>query len=68
MNDLKECPRCERNCLDDEDVFNSISHVGDDVKICSKCGLQQGNVGLNATLDLVEIEIEKRFRKKLGVF
>lgn len=64
---MKECPRCHRNCLEEEDVLNSISHVGDDVMICSKCGLEQGNVGLYNNKDTVEEYMEERFRKELGL-
>jgi len=64
---VKECPRCHRNCLEEEAVLNSISHVGNKVEICSKCGLEQGNVGLFNTKDDVEILMEERFRKELGV-
>jgi len=63
----KECPRCHRNCLEDDEALNSISHVGKNVQICSVCGLGQGSVGLDATKDLVEYEMEKRFRKELGL-
>lgn len=62
----KECPRCHRNCLEDDEALNSISHVGGkNLQICSVCGLEQGKVGLDATKDLVEYEMEKRFRKEL---
>jgi len=63
----KECPRCHRNCLEDDPALNSISHVGDKVEICSVCGKGQGDVGLFATKDDVEILMEERFRKELGV-
>jgi len=31
------------------------------------CGQKQGEVGLDATIDLVEYEMEKRFRKEIGL-
>lgn len=66
---MKICPRCHRSCLHEgeDEALNSISHVGDHVQICSKCGLEQGNVGMYNTKDIVEIEMELRFRKELGL-
>ena len=64
---MKECPRCHRNCLDAEEVMNAISHIGEHIQICSKCGQEQGNVGLFNTTDRVEIEMEERFKKELGL-
>lgn len=64
---MKECPRCHRQCLNDEEVMNSISHVGERVQICNDCGREQGMVGMNYSKDIVEIEMEKRFRKELGI-
>ncbi len=63
---MKECPRCHRKCLEDEDVLNSISHVGDRISICSVCGQEQGKIGMQICDDLVELEMEKRFRMELG--
>ena len=62
---MKICPRCHRETLHDEDVMNSISHIGDNVKICSECGKQQGLVGMGYSTDIVEIEMEKRFTIEL---
>ncbi len=62
---MKICPRCERKCLEEEDVLNAISHVGDKVSICSICGQEQGKVGLGVSSDIVEIEMEKRFKDSL---
>ncbi len=66
---MKNCPRCHRNCLDKEEVVNALSHVddknGDSVYICSPCGSAQGMVGLGYCTDIVEIEMERRFRKEL---
>ncbi len=64
---MKECPRCHRICLEEEGVLNSISHVGNHVQICSKCGEEQGNVGMNYTTDIVEVHMEERFRRELGL-
>jgi hypothetical protein len=63
---MKICPRCHRECLNEEDVMNSISHVGDNILICNECGKQQGFVGMNYSDDPVEIAMEERFRKELG--
>ncbi len=65
MIEAKECPRCHRNCLDKESVMNSISHVGDNIEICTKCGEGQGSTGMYYSIDIVEVEMEKRFRKEL---
>lgn len=62
---MKICPRCHRKCLEEEDVLNSISHIGNDVKVCSICGQEQGKVGMKLSTDIVEIEMEDRFKKEL---
>jgi len=62
---MKICPRCKRKCLEEEDVLNAISHIGDKVSICSICGQEQGKVGLGVSDDIVEIEMEKRFKDSL---
>lgn len=64
---MKECPRCHRNCLEDEGVLNSISHIGDRIEICSKCGQEQGLVGMEVSNNMVEIAMEERFKKELGL-
>ena len=64
---MKTCPRCKRNCLEEEAVLNAISHVGDRVQICSICGINQGEVGMQLSTDIVEIEMEKRFHSDLGI-
>ncbi len=61
---MEECPRCHRNCLDDDEAMNSISHIGYDVKICSKCGQAEVEVAMMFYVDIVEIEMEKRFKKE----
>ena len=63
---MKICPRCHRNCLNDEEVMNSISHIGNKIMICNECGKQQGLVGMSYCVDIVEIEMEKRFKMELG--
>jgi hypothetical protein len=64
---MKTCPRCHRLCLNEEDVMNSISHIGNDIKICNECGKQQGLVGMDYCVDIVEIEMENRFKMELGL-
>ena len=64
---MKECPRCHRNCLHEEDVMNSIAHFGKNILICNDCGREHGAVGMYSTSDPVEIEMEARFRKEQGV-
>jgi len=60
---LKICPRCKRKCLEEEDVLNAISHIGNRISICSICGQEQGKVGMQLSIDQVEIEMEARFKK-----
>ena len=62
---MKTCPRCLRKCLEEEHVLNSISHVGDNITICSICGQEQGKVGMKISSDIVEIEMEDRFKESL---
>jgi len=63
---MKICPRCQRKCLEDDSAMNAISHVGKNLEICSECGKQQGFVGLGYTTDIVEIEMENRYRSRFG--
>jgi len=63
----KPCPRCHRNCLEDDSALNSISHIGKNIQICSVCGQKQGDVGLFNTNDDVEILMEERFKKELAL-
>jgi len=58
---LKECPRCKRNCLEDEDVLNSISHTNPNVMICSKCGQMEGLVKLGGNVPKSEIHLTEEF-------
>lgn len=62
---MKICPRCHRKCLEDEDVLNSISHIGDRILICTVCGQEQGKIGMKISSDIVEIEMEERFKEEL---
>lgn len=43
---LKECPRCHRNCLDEDRAMNAISHIDNKTQICSECGKFEGCIGL----------------------
>ena len=51
--------------MEDEDVLNSISHVGNKISICSICGQEQGKVGMKICNDIVEIEMEERFKQQI---
>ena len=62
---MKICPRCKRKCLEEESVLNSISHIGDKIEICSICGQEQGKVGMSVSTDIVEIEMENRFKNEI---
>lgn len=62
---MKICPRRHRQSLHEENVMNSISHIGKNIQICSECGRQQGLVGMGYCSDPVEIEMEKRFKEEL---
>ena len=61
------CPRCHRNCLDKDPAMNPSSHVGNQVSICTPCGQAQGEVGMGYSTDIVEMEMEARFKKELGL-
>lgn len=62
---MKICPRCKRKCLEEEDVLNAISHIGNRISICSICGQEQGKVGMQISNDQVEIEMEERFKESI---
>jgi len=44
---MKVCPRCKRNCLEDQKVLNSLSHIDNKTYICSVCGQMEGYIGLS---------------------
>lgn len=60
---MKECPRCHRNCLEDEEVLNSQSHLAKDVFICSKCGQMEGLVKLGGNVPKSEIHLTEEFEQ-----
>ena len=62
---MKVCPRCKRNSLNDDEAMNAVSHIGDKIYICSECGKQQGLVGMGICNDIVEIEMEERFKRSI---
>ena len=57
---MKECPRCHRNCLDDDHAMNSLSHVNS-IPICSKCGQMEGLVKLGGDVPKSEIMLTEEF-------
>ncbi len=63
MNKLRECPRCKRRCLEDEDVLNSQSHKWKDVYICPTCGQMEGLVKLGSKVPESEILLSEEFEK-----
>lgn len=64
---MKECPRCERNCLNEDNALNSLSHIDNKTYICSKCGTHSGLCDMNYETDKVEILMHERFKAKLEV-
>ena len=62
---MNQCPRCHRECLELDEALNAISHIGEHVQICSICGTNQGTVGMGFSNDIVEIEMENRFKREL---
>lgn len=62
---MKQCPRCERMCLEVDNVLNSLSHIDNSTYICSKCGLESGKCDMFVQSDEVEIKMHERFRRKL---
>lgn len=60
---MKECPRCHRNCLEDDEAMNSISHVGS-IQICSKCGQMESLVKLGGNIP----DSEKHLTEEFEVF
>lgn len=63
---MKICPRCHRQSLHEENIMNSISHIGNNIPIYSECGKQQRLVGIGYCSDPVEIKMEKRFNEELS--
>jgi len=63
---MKECPRCHRMTINDEQVMNSLAHVGQDIYICNTCGKFHGLVRMGVCTDPVEMEMERRFNKEVG--
>lgn len=38
---MRDCPRCGKSKLNDEDVYNSKSHTHPGVIICNDCGTNE---------------------------
>ena len=53
---MKECPRCHKMTLEDEDVLNALSHRDNETYICSDCGNDESYI------DAGFMEIDQRER------
>jgi len=62
---MKECPRCKKATLQDDNVLNSISHEDRNVYICSKCGDMESLVKLGASVPKDEILMTEEFQSWL---
>ena len=66
------CPRCERNVLIKPTSRNAISNVDKKTVICIPCGKEEGLINWlvhqdkKEKIDKFSLDVENRFRKKLG--
>lgn len=64
---MKQCPCCDKNSLEDEDVMNSISHIDNRTYICNDCGKKESLLNLCPDMcDKIDLEIYIRFKERLG--
>lgn len=53
---MKECPRCKKMTLEDEQVLNSMSRRGSGIYICNECGDEE------SFIDTGFMEVDQRER------
>lgn len=53
---MKECPRCHKMTIEDEDILNSLSRRDNETYICNDCGNDEGFI------DSGDMEIDQRER------
>ena len=64
---MKKCPCCDKDCLNDDPVNNSLSHVDNKTYICNDCGQKESAIHLGGIpVDQIDIEIYERFKKRAG--
>jgi len=67
------CPRCDQNELKDPIELNAVSEIDKKSWICITCGRMEGIMmfwrakGLIERIPKKEIEIENRFKMRLGL-
>lgn len=60
---MKECPRCHKMTMKDEDVLNSLSRRDNKTYICNDCGKAESYIDFG--IDDPD-EIERDFVVKVG--
>ena len=64
---MKECPRCHRETMEDEQVLNSLSHRDGQTYICNDCGNDEAMIDLGEQEpDDVELEFVKTHNRFSG--
>lgn len=54
---MKECPRCHRETMEDEQALNSLSRRDGETYICNTCGDEEALIDLGS-IDPTELELE----------
>ena len=54
---MKECPRCHRMTMHDEEVLNSLSRRDNKTYICNDCGIEESLID-NKVREPGELELE----------
>ena len=69
----KECPRCGKDTMKDPVESNSLSNEDEKTYICSDCGISETRINwfiaksLPDNIPLDQLEIQKKFRERLGL-
>jgi hypothetical protein len=63
---MKQCPCCDKNSLNDDDVMNSVSHIGNNkTHICNDCGKKESFIHLAPDqVDDVDLAIYNRWKTR----
>lgn len=64
---MKECPRCHRESMEDDEVLNSLSQRDNRTYICKACGDEEAMIDMGMfEPDDVELEFVKTHNRFSG--
>ena len=62
---MKQCPCCDKNSLNDEEVNNSLSHIDNKTYVCNDCGAKESYMETAPYLtDEIDVGIYNRFKER----